>query len=106
MTSFPSEGAYHGIASTNDFENYERRRLSPTAFIFTGNKDADDRSTEECSVSWADDDDALYVLADQVKTDKKTGELRPQFRGGVCRISLECLERLRESYPEYLRLRA
>lgn len=98
--SFPVEGAYHGIASPNDYENLERGRLSPTAFIFKAGYDSDGRVTEECSISWADNDEALYMLADQVKYDSRTGAYRPQFRGGVCRIPLTSLEDLKKAYPE------
>ena len=100
MMPFPEAGAYHGIASTGDFENIERRRLGPTAFIFNANRNSEDSTTEECSVSWADSEEALYMLADQIKLDKKTDEFRPQFLGGVCRIPLEGLENLRKTYPE------
>lgn len=100
MMPFPESGAYHGIASTGDFENLERRRLSSTAFIFNANRDSEDQTVEECSISWADSDEALYMLADQVKYDKKIDGLRPQFLGGVCRIPLASLESLRETYSE------
>ena len=76
MMPFPESGAYHGIASTGDFENLERRRLSSTAFIFNANRDSEDQTIEECSISWADSDEALYMLADQVKYDKKIEALR------------------------------
>ena len=100
MMQYPTKGAYHGIANPGDYISIERRTLSPTAFNFQLSKSTENPTTAECSISWADNDEALFVLADQVKDDDRSGGVRPHFLGGVCRVPMVNLENLRATYPD------
>lgn len=95
--TFPEKGAYRGLPSPDCIDN-KSSIVATAAFQFdNGKKERPDK--RECSVFWADDDDALTLLALQNTCDKK-GNSRPQFRSGACLISLENLQSVKGKYKD------
>ena len=95
---YPKAGIYRGMTANEAFIDDSEQFISASSFRFKANPERADDS-EECSVNWIDNSGALLSIACQNTRDRHTGELRPQFTAGACRISLESLESIRQTYP-------
>jgi len=95
---FPAEGVYRGMSTPDTIIEPTTSTVGLAAFQFKPNQNRSDDS-EECSVNWIDDENALVSVAAQVSVDRKTGESRKQFAIGACKISLEQLDCVKDKYP-------
>lgn len=102
MSDYPEAGFYRGLSNTSEIDDGGRGFVSETAFQFRANEDKEGMPLE-CSVNWRDDEGALRTIAAQRTHDRKTGEVRLQFRAGACGVSLAGFETIAGKSGGYLR---